>query len=360
MLDALSYERSWYGCLRFVEDAPGAILAALGIDSYTLPMNWVMARRRGDRWAIGLAIGLLTSKTRSLRVGTAVKRWCTAALSAGIPFPPQGCCACDAATFFLNSSDPEVSELKASTRASYAAAVRAFAVTVLGEGDISALSRGSPLALTLSRCAAFDADPSGPKKIAVPRAVFSALVSDASCDLALRAVVAVAWDSASRLGDLLVRPSRAKDRDRPTPISAVDLSSSDGSGARLMLLSKTSKKYEPLYLSSDPESPFFHPRHLGGVSLLGELLRRCKGKRRSSGLWSTRSGRRITPKLITRTLVKYGAPALITGHCVRVSSATDLFLSKSASFEAIMVLGRWQSVSSVRKYIRAAVMEAGL
>jgi len=66
----------------------------------------------------------------------------------------------------------------------------------------------------------------------------------------------------------------------------------------------------------------------------------------------------ITNLGVVQALRRHGAPKGTTGHSARVSSATDMFLSKATTFEGIMAIGRWQSVSSVGQYVRMAVVAA--
>lgn len=171
-------------------------------------------------------------------------------------------------------------------------------------------------------------------------------------DPAIRAALALMWDTLSRAGSLLTVPSPSG----RLPMPASNLSVLDGPGDHCMVVlvtfEKTSKQWVKLRVSTDPASAYYNPAGVGSPRRLAELV----AGRPSSALWRTRAGRSVTSSDVVRHLVAANASIArlrITPHSFRISAVSALVFGKLASLDHICRIGRWSSQSSLLTYIRS-------
>jgi hypothetical protein len=198
--------------------------------------------------------------------------------------------------------------------------------------------------------------PKDPKRWRISRDDICIALAKPSVDPALKALLALAWDTLSRVGELTSMPG-VTSAEVPVPNSALTFTKSrDGSQSiSVTAWTKNSRDRHRMIITS---THGFHmnPRSVDPFAFMDEYLagRPPSARLPDAPLWATASGRVITRATFStflKSLVPPVAREHLSGHCIRISATCDLHWHEAADTTRLMQLGRWDSPSSVQGYI---------
>jgi hypothetical protein len=181
------------------------------------------------------------------------------------------------------------------------------------------------------------------------------ILQSSKVSLGHKALLAFAWDTLSRIGDIVSDPSMTT-RFAPVPMGAMKLTRSKDAvtDAHVRVWSKTSKNYENITVSR--RGYHYNPAGVDSLKHLSRYLawRKETGATPSDPLWIDDAGKPIDNTRFTamlRQFVPEHQRRHASGHCVRISAACELYANKLVGMDHLKELGRWVSASAMRRYL---------
>lgn len=360
---ALGYDCSWDGCLLAAEELTAVARALLeGPSSVSAMPRGASAVARitrvldtGGWWALAVVIAL-TSSGRSTCTA-AVKQWIRRSRALGLAFPRRDILSASASSACLVAIPfgvGDASDLSSSTITSYPAHAQRWIRHMLipGGADIDRAASN----ILAKRIRAWH-PPRRPDRRAFPRSAVAATIADKRVPLVIRAAIALAWDSLSRLGPMLHAPGRTKSA--PVPwgrfqfkVARVPRRTDTGILLTFQTFDKTSTRWDTRYVSTLPGHPFYNPGHVGSPRLLAQL-RKQVDPHPSAHVWRL-NGRDLRARDLVDAIRPHvpPGPGTLSGHCFRISGVNHLLHVLHASRDKIITLAGWKNENSLKPYLR--------